>query len=238
MYIFIEVVAIMNDTGGAGGAEGAQKCDCQQMMQSWLPCGHPPLCIECTRRNNGLPCTHCQRPVDIYRQAAWLMYGGRIDEAISLYLYGIRMYPWCSEMRNGRGCTHMFLGEVGEAGESFKQAIEIDPENTEAVMNLGIVNFDQGDIVAAADLFQRVIEMTGGHSQAYFNLGSIWEHHRNNIPEAVRLYRLALELSPQYGMARQSLTRLGEQSLGDNLKRIANSNDGADRAGSRKKGFR
>ena len=100
-----------------------------------------------------------------------------------------------------------------KAQESFQQSVEIDPKNSEAVMNLGLVYLDQEQIDRAADFFQRVIDMTGGHDQAYYNLGWIWEHRRNNNAEAVRLYRLALDMSPRYALAKESLERLGVPTL-------------------------
>ena len=151
-------------------------------------------------------------PKSIFKRARFLYERCQFEEAIKI-LEGWPHAP-CTVVQNLLGCAYMSSGAVAvKAQESFQQSVEIDPKNSEAVMNLGLVYLDQEQIDRAADFFQRVIDMTGGHDQAYYNLGWIWEHRRNNNAEAVRLYRLALDMSPRYALAKESLERLGVPTL-------------------------
>lgn len=64
-----------------------------------------------------------------------------------------------------------------------------------------------GRLEEAVEFFSVVIERHPNQVEAYANLGSIREAQGNN-QEAIRIYRQALEQSPDYDPVRQSLDRL------------------------------
>ena len=159
-------------------------------------------------------------PKSIFKRARFFFERSQFEETIKI----LEEWPHasCSLVQNLIGCAYMYsrlTTSVDKAHASFKRSFEIDPTNFEAVLNLGLVSLHLKQFKRAADFFQRVIDMTGGHDQAYYNLGWIFEHHLHKNTEAVNLYRLALDKSPRYALARESLERLGESTQGVNNKR-------------------
>ncbi len=97
-------------------------------------------------------------------------------------------------------------GQVDEAIETLKRAVEADPEDAQAHCYLGAAYDRKHDKLHAIAEFEECLRLEET-PKAYYNLGQIYESvHR--VDEAVRQYRMAVELDPNYAPAAQALQKL------------------------------
>ncbi|HEY7727023.1 MAG TPA: protein kinase [Candidatus Eisenbacteria bacterium] len=119
-------------------------------------------------------------------------------ESVQAYLKG--RFQW--EKRSEEG--------IGRAIEFFNQAIERDPLYALAYVGLAdsylvLANFSlvasRGAAVRARAAASRALELDPSLGEAHTSLAAIADMHDWNRPEAERLYRRAIELSPNYATA-------------------------------------
>jgi len=105
------------------------------------------------------------------------------------------------------GVCHKELGDYDQALAVLAKGEALDTERTDIYNLMGFCHFMKKEHRAAIDCFEKVIRLDPGSAIDYANIGSNYRE-LGNIEEAVRYYRLALELDPGIDFARDNLERL------------------------------
>jgi tetratricopeptide (TPR) repeat protein len=107
------------------------------------------------------------------------------------------------------GVRLLKAGKISEAIEKLQQALALDPEDGQIHCYLGAAYNAMPDKLHAIHHFEECVRLEES-PKAYYNLGLVYESvHR--VDEAVRQYRMALELDPNYTKAREALEKLHER---------------------------
>jgi tetratricopeptide (TPR) repeat protein len=131
-----------------------------------------------------------------------------LDEAADLYRQSIDAYP-TAEAYTFLGWTCSFMGLLDEAIENCRRAIETDPDFGNPYNDIGAYLIEKGDLAGAVEWLERAkaAKRYESYFYPYFNLGRIYET-RGKLFEAMREYRSAIDLNPNYALAIQALRRL------------------------------
>lgn len=98
-----------------------------------------------------------------------------------------------------------FLG----AEQLFMQAHQLDPDDATCLIYAGSVAFRRGDIGRAEALARQATECSDGCiDEAWFNLGG-YLLSAKRYSEAADCYRRALDIDPNYDIARERLSDVG-----------------------------
>ncbi|MCI0489480.1 MAG: tetratricopeptide repeat protein [Blastocatellia bacterium] len=126
---------------------------------------------------------------------------GDLDEAADLYKRSLSAYP-TAEAHTFLGWTYSFMGLVDEAIEECRRAIEVDPDFGNPYNDIGAYLIEKGDLDSAIAWLERA--KTAARYEAYFyphfNLGRVYEA-RGKVYDAMREYKRAFELNPDYSIA-------------------------------------
>ena len=133
---------------------------------------------------------------------------GDYDLAVKLYRESLALHP-TAEAHTFLGWTFHFQGKIEEAIDECKRAIEVDPEfgnpyNDIGAYLIGLERFDE-----AIPWLEQAIAAKRYEPRhfPYFNLGRVYLA-KGWLNRARELFEKALELEPQYVLARQSLEKL------------------------------
>ncbi len=107
------------------------------------------------------------------------------------------------------GLRLLKAGKVSEAIAELERALSLDPEDPKLHCYLGVAYNAVPDKLHAIHHFEECVRIEES-PKAYYNLGLVYESV-NRIDEAVRQYRMALELDPNYANAQQALNNLHER---------------------------
>jgi tetratricopeptide (TPR) repeat protein len=105
------------------------------------------------------------------------------------------------------GVVYQKAGQWNEAQAVFAKAVEINPRDPRGQANLAAAALRTGDLDLAAVHFQRMIDLRHQVAGAQYNLGVI-AARRQNLAEAERRYKLALQADPSFAPALQALSKL------------------------------
>jgi tetratricopeptide (TPR) repeat protein len=104
------------------------------------------------------------------------------------------------------GLSLLKAGKIGEAIARLEQALALDPDDAQVHMYLGAAYNGVPDKLHAIHHFEESLRLEE-NPKAYYNLGLVYESvHR--IDEAVRQYRMALDVDPSYANAQAALKKL------------------------------
>lgn len=104
------------------------------------------------------------------------------------------------------GLRLLKAGQVDEAIALLKKAVQEDPEDASVHCYLGVAYNQKHDKLHAIAEFEECLRLEET-PKAYYNLGQIYESvHR--VDEAIRQYRMAVDLDANYTQAQQALDRL------------------------------
>jgi tetratricopeptide (TPR) repeat protein len=133
---------------------------------------------------------------------------GDLDEAVDLYKQSVEAYP-TAEAHTFLGWTYSFMSLPDEAIEECHLAIQVDPDFGNPYNDIGAYLIEQGNLYGAIPWFERA--MTASRYECYFyphfNLGRVYEA-LGRIREAMREYKTAMDLNPQYALALRAFRRL------------------------------
>jgi tetratricopeptide (TPR) repeat protein len=92
-------------------------------------------------------------------------------------------------------------GRAADAETSYKKAIALRPDYWDGYNSLGEFYDRQARYADAIAQLQHAIELTPDNAQAYSNLGSAYidQGDSKKFPEAERVLRKSIDLSPSYG---------------------------------------
>jgi len=104
-----------------------------------------------------------------------------------------------------RGWLTEALGDFPAASELYLQAHALNPDDATYLIYAGSAAFQQGDIDHAIDLATQATRCPEGCiDEAYFNLGG-YLLSKCEYREAMACYRRALEIDPDYEIAKERL---------------------------------
>jgi len=132
-----------------------------------------------------------------------LQMDGKLDEAIKHYMISIEFYP-TAEAHTFLGWTYSFKGDLNSAIEECKKAIGIDPDYGNPYNDIGSYLIQQGNYDEAVTWIEIALKAKRYEARhfAHVNLGRAFEL-KGLWYEAVHEYRKAMELAPDYEIARR-----------------------------------
>ena len=99
-------------------------------------------------------------------------------------------------------------GKVDEAIATLRAALELDMDNPAVHTYLGAAYSKTGDRLHSIYHFEQSLNLEES-ARSYFNLGAMYDQSKR-YDEAVRQYRMALEMDKGYTKAAEALNRLKE----------------------------
>jgi len=133
---------------------------------------------------------------------------GELEEAIALYKKSIECHP-TAEAHTFLGWTYSFKGDYRAAIRECEIAIEVDSDFGNPYNDIGAYLIELGHHAEAIPWLKKAM-----HAKRYeprhfphFNLSRVYVK-QGKIQDAIRELKLALELEPDYKLARTELHRL------------------------------
>jgi tetratricopeptide (TPR) repeat protein len=144
---------------------------------------------------------------DAAMQLGLLLAAKKHKTAKEYFTAALRINPRSSEAYFGRAYYYQQVGEFQKALFDYRKVIDIDPTNDKSYYNVGIINFDAKRYDEAMRSWDICIQMNNQNIDAYYMRGLVHEY-RNNKKDALLNYQYALELNPNYQLAKEGLARL------------------------------
>jgi tetratricopeptide (TPR) repeat protein len=144
----------------------------------------------------------------LFQRAYAQQVAGKLADAIILYKDSIEVYP-TAEAHTFLGWTYSFLGRYDDAIEECKKAIEVDPAFGNPYNDIGayLIELDrQREAIAWLEKATVAPRYEAPHFP-WVNLGRVYEKI-GPWSEALRCYRKALKIAPDYAEARRRLEAL------------------------------
>jgi tetratricopeptide (TPR) repeat protein len=114
-----------------------------------------------------------------------------------------------SDSPKEEGIRLLRAGQIDEAIQVLGDVLRADKDDPQAHMYIGVCYGQKNDKLHAIHHLETSVNLEE-NPKALYNLGMVYESaHR--IDEAVRQYRMAVQLDPDYAMAQQALHKLQEQ---------------------------
>jgi tetratricopeptide (TPR) repeat protein len=149
-----------------------------------------------------------QQADQLFQQAYMQQVAGNWADAILLYQNSIDVYP-TAEAHTFLGWTYSFLGRYDDAIEECKKAIEVDPAFGNPYNDIGAYLIELDRPREAIEWLEKAT-VAPRYEAPHFpwvNLGRVYEKV-GPWEEAIRCYRKALEVTPDYDEAKQRLKAL------------------------------
>lgn len=129
-------------------------------------------------------------------------------DAITNFKRAITLSPDNPKFHYALGCANDEMGNVKTAQTSFEDALQLDRENIKYMGALATTLAKQfTNIEEGIRLFQKVIEKNPQDPDALYNLALAYDIFENK-DEAVKYYKMALEVMPTHVEARHNLSIL------------------------------
>ena len=148
------------------------------------------------------------RAEELWREAYAQQMNGELAEAIALYQASIEVYP-TAEAHTFLGWSYSFLGRYDDAIEECRQAIMIDPDFGNPYNDIGVYLMEKDRLPQAIPWLIKATQAPRYEAPHFpwMNLGRIYEK-MGSWSEAINCYRRAVELEPNYRIAREALRSL------------------------------
>ncbi len=145
---------------------------------------------------------------DAYIQLG-ILYGAKgNDIAIQYYSNALRIRPSSEEALYNRGLYFQESGLIDKAEEDYKLIILKNSGYSHAYYNLGFIALvNKKDYPDAIKLFSKAIELDQNYVEAFYNRGLAYQYSGNK-DAAVKDYRSALSIFPNYSLAKDRLKEL------------------------------
>jgi tetratricopeptide (TPR) repeat protein len=131
----------------------------------------------------------------------------RVLEAVEHFRKAVETAEDDAEPRYFLGRIALEMREPEAAQREFEAAIEADPNYYMALGMLGVLHMQLGRTAQAEEVLERSLKVHSEDKLAHFNLGVI-RYQQRNIPQAVRHFREAVRIDPDYAPARENLKKL------------------------------
>jgi len=145
---------------------------------------------------------------DLFKKAYDLHLRGKIDDAIRNYKLSIENYP-TAKAHTYLGWAFSLRAHYEEAIEECKTAIELDPDFGNPYNDIGSYLISLGRLEEAIIWLEKAIDAQDYDPRhfPYFNLGRIYER-KGDWFTAMNYYEDALDLNPDYEIAKSAVLRL------------------------------
>jgi tetratricopeptide (TPR) repeat protein len=144
---------------------------------------------------------------DAAMQLGLLLAAKKNKTAKEYFAAAIRINPRSAEAYFGRAYYYQQVGAFQKALFDYRKVIDLDPSNDKSYYNVGIINFDAGRYDEAMRSWDICVQMNNQNIDAYYMRGLVYEY-RNNKKDAQLNYQYALELNPEYRLAKEGMARL------------------------------
>lgn len=133
---------------------------------------------------------------------------GKLKHAVRCYMRSIELRP-TPEAYTFLGWTYSFMGKYEEAVAECQKSIDLDPSFGNPYNDIGAYYVEMGKLDEAVPWLKRAMSAERYEPKHYphFNLGRILEI-QGKWMDAISEYKKAVELFPQYTMAKVALERL------------------------------
>jgi tetratricopeptide (TPR) repeat protein len=145
---------------------------------------------------------------EYFNRAYDLHLRGKINAAINNYKLSIENYP-TAKAHTYLGWAFSLHAEYDKAIEECKAAIELDPDFGNPYNDIGSYLISLGKLDEAITWLEKAIDAEDYEPRhfPYFNLGRIYER-KGDWFTAMSYYEDALELNPDYEIAKSAVLRL------------------------------
>ena len=145
---------------------------------------------------------------ELWRKAYAYQMNGDLAEAIEMYRASLEVYP-TAEAHTFLGWSLSFLKRYDEAIEECAKAIALDPDFGNPYNDIGVYLMEQGHWHEARLWLEQAVDAPRYEERhfAWMNLARMYEKI-GPWREALRCYRRAIDLEPDYQLARQALKLL------------------------------
>jgi Tfp pilus assembly protein PilF len=145
------------------------------------------------------------RALELFQQAYEHQMRGDLDEAVELYKASIATHP-TAEAHTFLGWTYSSQGRLDEAIAECRQAIEVDPDFGNPYNDIGAYLIEQGKPDQAIPWLERALTARrySSYHFPWFNLGRA-RAAREELNAAIQCFERALEIDPDYELARDAL---------------------------------
>ena len=144
----------------------------------------------------------------LFQRAYAQQAAGNWADAILLYKHSLEVHP-TAEAHTFLGWTYSFLGRYDDAIEECRKAIEVDPAFGNPYNDIGAYLIELDRPREAIDWLEKATRAPRYEAPHFpwLNLGRVYEKV-GPWGEALRCYRRALELMPNYEEAKRRLSAL------------------------------
>ena len=148
------------------------------------------------------------RAEELWHDAYQVQMNGDLAEAVVLYQASLDTYP-TAEAHTFLGWSYSFLGRHDDAIEECKKAIGLDPEFGNPYNDIGVYLIEKEHLPQAIPWLVKATQASRYEPRHFpwMNLGRVYEKI-GPWSEALNCYRRALEIEPDYRMAREALRSL------------------------------
>jgi len=148
------------------------------------------------------------RAWELLQEAYKYQMEGELEQAVELYQRSIATHP-TAEAYTFLGWTYHFQGKTDEAIAQCKKAIALDPDFGNPYNDIGAYLIEKGRHQEAVEWLEKAIRSKRYTSYHYphYNLGRVYMA-QDRLNDARRCFERALELAPDYALAREALEQL------------------------------
>lgn len=137
---------------------------------------------------------------------------GEQQKAIWAYNESLSANLGYDEIYYNLAVVSLFTGKSEETIINYQRALSINPLSREAYLSLGNLYLREPEkyLAKAIKVYERIVELDSQHKESWNNLGYLYL--KNNQPEkAVNCFKKALEIDPNFELARRNLLTLEQR---------------------------
>jgi tetratricopeptide (TPR) repeat protein len=148
------------------------------------------------------------KAIRLFQKAYEYQMNGEYELAVEYYKRSIEAYP-TAEAYTFLGWTYSFQGKLHEAIAECKKAIETDPDFGNPYNDIGAYLIELGRYDEAIPWLEKAMVAKRYEPRHYphFNLGRVYLI-KGMVKKALEEFQKALEISPDYPIAREAIDRL------------------------------
>src|SRR5258706_323505 len=148
---------------------------------------------------------------DAYLQLGNLLALKKNSLALNYYDHALQLKKDNPEALYGKAMYYQENDSIDTAGKLYQKILETTPDYKDALFNLGYIHLVYKlDYENAAKYFNAVCRLDTGDVRAFYNRGLSFEQmKKKDLAEAD--FRKALQLKPDYELAKEGLKRLGKK---------------------------
>ncbi len=131
----------------------------------------------------------------------------RFDEARDVFNSVLKKFPNDIEARFGLAELNLYTGSLSSAETLYLDALKRDNRNRKALLSLALVSAEEGKNDVAERYVNQAIAYHNGDPEVYY-LASYLATRRNDLEEAERLVRAAIQINGNYDRAYELLSSI------------------------------